>query len=294
MNTLRNRVVLAVAALAAVFVMVFAVAAQGGTFGLSEEDFAAWTQANAMSAMSAGNLGYDFVTTANVTADGQAVTMDLSGSGFIAADGFTMSVTGTVNDGTQDIPAQLEVIVVGDVFYFNLGNLGWVEVTEEALEATAEEGVVPGLSGDLLDDPTSALPPELTDAFMGLASLDFTQYVSMARAGDVYTINLLLEQLLADPAVQEALAANPDTAGVAAMAPMFLAGSQFSATQTVGASGMVETTSLDIVFGGADMGFDVDFNFTVNLDYAATTTIAAPEGAITLEAFIDSMMGGGM
>ncbi len=293
MKTLRNRVVLAAVALAAVFALVFGVAAQDGTFGLSEDDFAAWTQANTMSSMSASELGYDFTTTANINADGDTVNIDLTGTGFITADGFTMNVTGSLTDGVEDIPAQLDVIVAGDVVYFNVG-MGWVEVTEESLESTADAGVVPGLSGDLLEDPTSALPPEFMDAAMGLASVDFTQYVNIAREGDAFTISLLLEQLLADPAVQEALAANPDTAQVAMMAPMILAGSNFSATQTVGESGMVDSTSVDVVLGSADLGFDVDFNFTVNLDYDATTAIEAPADAVPLEEFINGLMGGGM
>ena len=291
MKTLRNRVLMAVVALAAVFALAFGVAAQEGTFGLSEEDFAAWTQANGMSTMSAGNLGYDFTTTALINADGDTINMDLTGSGFITADGFTMNVTGNLTDGVEDIPAQLDVIVAGDVVYFNVG-MGWIEGTEEALESTADAGIVPGVSSDLLDDPTSALPPEFMDAAMGLAAVDFTQYVNIARAGDAYTVSLLLEQLLADPAVQEALTSNPDTAQVAMMAPMVLGGSNFSATQTVGASGMVESTSLDITVGSADLGFDVDFNFTVNLDYEATTTIEAPADAVPLEDFISGLMGG--
>jgi hypothetical protein len=87
--------------------------------------------------------------------------------------------------------------------------------------------------------------------------------------------------------------ADPDTAQVAMMAPMVLEGSEFSVAQTLGASGMVENTDLNIIAGSDMLGFDVDFNFNINLDYSASETIEAPADAQSFDEFFGMLMGGG-
>jgi len=290
MINLRNRFVLVAVALVSLVALVIGVGAQDMTFGLGQEDFDAWSNANLMSAMSATQLGYEFTTDTAVLAEGDAFDVNLVGSGFIGAEGFTMSVTGSLSDGTEEIPAQLDVIVVEDAFYFDVG-MGWVEATLEDVEETS---AMAGVDSEILADPEGAITDAVGEEALGaLAGVDFTQYVAMSRDGQSFRIDLLVADLLSDPAVQEALAADPDTAQFAMMAPMVLEGSEFSVIQTLGDSGMVENTDLNIIAGSEEMGFDVDFNFNVSLDYGASETIEAPADAQPFEEFMNMMLGGG-
>jgi hypothetical protein len=195
MLNLRNRFVLVAVAVVSMVALVIGVGAQDMTFGLGQEDFDAWSNANLMSAMSATQLGYDFTTDATILVEGDEVDIILDGSGFIGMDGFTMSVTGSLSDGVEEIPAQLDVIVAGDALYFDVG-MGWVEATLEDVEETsAMAGVDPGLFAD----PEAAISEVVDPAALGsLATLDFTQFVAMSRDGDTFLIELLLADLLAD------------------------------------------------------------------------------------------------
>jgi hypothetical protein len=287
MFNLRNRLMAAVIAVIAVFALVFGVAAQDGMFGLSQEDFDAWSQANGISAMSTSSLGYDFTTTAQLVIEGDTVDMNLTGNGYIGEAGFTMNVSGTLSNGDEEIPAQLDIIVLEESFYFNIGS-GWVAATPEDLEGASD---LVGVPSETLTDPTSALPMETLG---GLMAVDPTQYIVMSRDGQTFRIDLLLEDLLADPAVQEALMADPDTASVAMMAPMFLSGSEIFVTQTVGDSGMVDSANVVIAAGSAEMGFNVNFDFGINLDYASMQEITAPAETISFEEFLGQFGLGGM
>ena len=284
MINLRNRLVVMMVAILTIFVLSFGVAAQDADFGLSADDQAVFTDALFESFLAAGDLNYAFATNAEVNVEGDILVMNLTGDGLITPDGFTMDVTGDLVADGETIPAQLSIVAIGDSFYFNVG-MGWVEATASDLEDTA---ALAGLPSETITDPTSALPMEELGP---LAEVNPADYIQISRDGDTFTTVLLLEALLQDEKVQEVLASDPDLAEVGMIGPMALSGSNFSITQTLNDNGLVGTTVLDIVAGSAELGFDLDMDFAVDLSYGADGTIEAPADAQPFEEFLNTLFG---
>ncbi len=186
----------------------FSAFAQESTFGLSEEDFALWSQANAESAAET-RFGFDFALTFDGEMDGQPGSLAANASGALDTEAGAMQLTFDVTSdallgSVQDLSGEL--IILDGNFYVNVTDpttgepTGWLGDSLENLSGTASAGA--GLPGGL--DPTTspdALQPML-DALMGAgAAVDPGAFISMSSAADggntVFTLNLSLSDFLA-------------------------------------------------------------------------------------------------
>ncbi|MBE2269591.1 MAG: hypothetical protein IAE80_15250 [Anaerolinea sp.] len=174
--------------LAFVLALVPAAFAQDGTFGLSDEDFALLTDANANSS-AAETLAYNFNLALNVTGIEDAeVSADISGTGVLGLSGspvFSMVTTGSATSNGDTTPTELEVRLVGDMIYWNVGE-GWQgSAVEDAMSGAM------GSAGNLPINPADLMSGDMGDmgdmgGMMGdLATLDLSSYVGLERLDDM-------------------------------------------------------------------------------------------------------------
>lgn len=303
----RNRIVILVAAL---MLMVGAVPALAqDTFGLSGDDFALWTQANAMSAAET-NFGYTFEMPILLD-DGMApIEAMVYGEGVIGFDVFTMNLQAEV--GADSLP--LSVIFVDNMLYIDLtaAGLGWVSAGEADMAMLSDLGGAQ-LGFDpaaLAADPTAALPEEaMNDLFAGMGTFDINSVFSVTRQADaegdaVFYADVDLAALAASDLFTTAFAAgmasSDDTityedakaqaAGMMMLAGPILENSELSYTQYI-ADGMVNAGSLVLFVDAQEMaGVVVDLSFNIGLEYGVdTSSVAAPEGAMPLADLLAGM-----
>jgi hypothetical protein len=192
--------------------------AQDETFGLSEADFALFTEANAASA-EFDTLSYDFEL--NVTATGMGaddVNIALTGSGVLGEqDGaplFSLDVSGDIGSGSDTMTVDFEARMVDNMIYFNLGDgSGWQGGELSALMNSMGSmfgGMVPGMPMDpsQMTDPdamTDAMGemmamPGMMEAMMAMSTLDAGEYVNITRTdGDgsaTFTVDINVADLL--------------------------------------------------------------------------------------------------
>lgn len=171
--------------LLALLVAVVPAFAQDGTFGLSPEDYALFSAANANSA-AAQSLAYDFTMELTVAGiEDSDISATINGTGELSTTDmmFSMTTTGSVNANGDELPTNIEVRVIGDMVYFNLGE-GWQGSALEDLASTAGGAAgLPVSPEDLMSGDLSGMGD--MGASMGdLASFDGTKYVSMERLDD--------------------------------------------------------------------------------------------------------------
>ncbi len=191
------------ALLIAVLVMMgaFSAMAQEPTFGLSEEDFALWSQANAQSAAET-RFGFDFSASLEGEIDGEPGSLSVSASGGLdtAAPAAQMTFDFTSAGGdSEPMNVNGELIVLDGNFYINVTDpatgepTGWMG---DSLESLSSSGMaVAGVpSTDALPDMTGALAESLTGA---LAEIDPSTFIAFTRDGNVFTINVSLADFAA-------------------------------------------------------------------------------------------------
>ncbi|MBW4439523.1 MAG: hypothetical protein KME04_20465 [Pleurocapsa minor GSE-CHR-MK-17-07R] len=309
---------------AAALVLALPAAAQENTFGLSEADWALFTAAQGSAPES---FSYEFASMLSLESPGAPpVAWDLTGSGLVLSDGFSMDVSGTLTTDTGDLPAALNVRVTDGGLYFSLDGTQWIGGTQEEITEMAS-----GLAGSMLPvDPNALMndpdamneamgelmaQPGMMEAFMGISTLDPNAYVSIVRNADdagfaYFTTVLDLGGLISSPALTPLLVqAVSGTTGMDAstmtpeqieqMGPMLagmFAGSNVMVEQWVDAStGALARTQLNVFFNanqGDQQLATVGLTFDIRLADAAGATIEAPAEFQPLSAAMGMLMGG--
>jgi len=217
--------------------------AQEETFGLSSEDYALFTSANGQS-MTFNSIGFDYVLDINVTGvPDTEVAMKINGTGAVDTGAGTaqFTITGNANTGSGDSPVNIEIRVVGDNIYINMGDgSGWVGMPlEDAMSSFSS-----GLGGALPIDPAalaSGDDPAAMQAMSGVmeafSSINAADYIAISRGADEtimdlnsarFTINLDIAKFLSSEAFTQLMTTAGSMAGeeatggmdMAQMAPM--------------------------------------------------------------------------
>ena len=315
MSTLRK---LSLCTLVALFLLVVPTIFAQETFGLSEGDYALFTTANATS-IDAESLGFDFTATFALTGVGADVSANLSGSGVIGgtedAPLFDLVVTGEVVADGETTPADLQLRLIADTIYINLGGTGWQGGLVEDMMSQFSSGFASGLGGALPVDPESLASGDLSglagmegmgEAMAALASIDPAEFVSISNLGDDgglthFQVNFAVADFLGSPAMSSMLAASMMGSGMpagvempaeqleqmGAMMAMMFSGATFTFDQWIDeATSLVNRAMLDINFPIPDMSgtgtgsASVLLNFDISLSgFGEPVTVEAPEGA---------------
>ncbi len=200
------------ALLIAVLVMMgaFSALAQEPTFGLSEEDFALWSQANADSAAET-RFGFDFSASLEGEINGEPGSLSVNASGGLdtAAPAAQMTFDFSSTGGNAEpMSSSGELIVLDGNFYVNVTDpatgepSGWMGDSLESLGSAAGSATVFGVPGGdalLEDDATGALAQSLMTA---LAEIDPSTFIAFTRSDDasgnaVFTIDVSLSDFAA-------------------------------------------------------------------------------------------------
>ncbi|MDZ4771486.1 MAG: hypothetical protein SGJ24_20360 [Chloroflexota bacterium] len=294
--------------LAALLVIAPAAFAQDTTLGLSDADFAAWSAANENSA-AFETLSLNFTSTLNVAGLGESpITWDLTGATQIGVEGtFGLLVTGEFNDGTQTLPVNFEVRLVGDMLYINADGSEWMGgKTEDALGSFAEgAGIDPAAlaSGDL-SGIMGAGGADAMGAMAGLSSLNPSDFVAVTRDGSTFRTEVSISDLLQSPAIAGILGGamgggaemtEAETQQMGMMMSMMFAEAALSYTQTIDSeTNRVEGGLLEInlplsalgMGEGAAVALTLDMN---TLTYNEALSVEAP--AEFTEMTAEAMMG---
>lgn len=285
------------------------------TFGLTAEDFALWTGANAASSAQS-ELTFEFTTDITIDDGMDAVTANVTGNGIIGLDAGALYMDIAVPDA-GNIP--LALLFVNDTVYLDLtaAGAGWISITESDLEALNNlDPAAAGLPFDpqeFLNDPTSALPEEaMNDIFAGLGTFDPTTLISISREADTegyptFYASFDMAALAATDIFKSAVAAGIaqdgsvsyedaklQADGVVAMLAPFFDNSEVSLTQYIEpASNLVEEAFVVLYFGGegAPATIDLGVSVIINSYTADTSGIVAPEGATPLSTLLTAFAG---
>lgn len=308
------RLIAVVLVLSLLAVLVPAGMAQDDTFGLSDADFALWSDANAQSG-ERNHLAYNFILDFNLDAAPNSVAFSLNGEGVISQeDQFSLTVTGDVPAGDNGAlqPVNLELRVVDGMIYVNQGE-GWQggPVDEVLGELGEAFGGMTGLDPDALgegDMSEMMAMPGVMEGMMALSELDINDYIAMERLPDVggqalFHTEILLVDLLTSDAFSRLIggAVAGQMGGGAEMtdeqlqqmgamvgmmfADLSLTFDQYISTET----NLVERGVLvfDLPLSGAMMGgedININLTFDISLDYPESVSVVAPENFEVFEA----------
>lgn len=282
--------------------------AQDMTFGLSQEDFAALTTANAMSA-SATSATYNFTLALDVNADGEAVALDLTGEGVygMGEDGqplFSLKLGGNMNSEGTDSPVDLEIRLTEGNVYFNSSTITggmWQGMSQEDFGAQLET-MTAGLPVSPEAIAESSENPELAnEVFAQLATLNPEDYIAITNDGGHFTVDadvaglMSSEQMQAIIVTAAASSAEGEAMGEAELAAMSaIMGSLFQDSvvrfeQYVGADSMIERSvaTIDLNIDPAMMGETGD---PVVLNLVFDISLSGYNQPVTVEAPADATM----
>lgn len=273
-------VVLVVTLLAA---LVPAGMAQDSTFGLSGEDFALWSDANAQSGAS-DNLAYSFSLDLNVDADPDSIAVSMTGSGVISQDGlFSLNVAGDIPAGQDGAlqPFTFELRVVDNMLYVNLGD-GWQGGTvDEVMSGVGQmAGSMTGVDleslaeGDMSD---MMAMPGMMEGLSALSELDINDYITIDRLDNAdgqahFSTEILLADLLSSDALSGLL-------GAAVAGQMGGSSTEMTDQQIQQMGAMV-----GMMFADLSLTFD---------QYISTETNLVERGVLTFDLPLPGMMTGG-
>jgi hypothetical protein len=285
--------------------------AQDMTFGLSQEDFAALTTANAMSA-SATSATYNFTLALDVAGDGENVALDLTGDGVygVGEDGqplFSLKLAGTMNSEGADTPVDLEIrLTEGNVYFNSTAITGgmWQGMTQEEFGAQLET-MTASLPVNPEDIAASTENPELTnEVFAQLATLNPEDYVAITNDAGHFTVDADIASLMSSEQMQAIIAAaaassedgasmsEAELAATGAILSTLFEESVVRFEQYVGADNMIERSvaTIDLNIDPAMMGQTGDpvvlnLVFDINLSgYNQPVTVEAPADAMMMPA----------
>ncbi|MFN8449750.1 MAG: hypothetical protein U0521_14470 [Anaerolineae bacterium] len=275
------------------------------TLGASAEDFAAWTSANEAT-FSASTLSFDFTLTLGITgvdSEGGDMTANLTGSGAVINDesnpGVLLDVTGTAAQGSDSTPVNVGLRVVDGNIYLSEDGKSW-QYSSLADFSSQLGGLLSGsgvpvdpstLSGDLSSMESMG---GMSDMMAGFENMQPSDFLTLTRDGDAYTLDLDISKLLASPALAPMLAGamgggsstqmtDAQQKQMAQMMAAMFSTATFQLTQKVDSSSeMVTSTALDISIP-LDIvapGAGITVNFALNLSgFGDPVEIVAPEGA---------------
>jgi hypothetical protein len=261
------------------------------TFGLSDADYAFWTNAVETSA-AFNSLSYDYTFNLRVEGLGESgpLVVEAAGGGQLGdMDGkavFSMTAVGEVSSD-QTLPFNMEVRTIDNMLYQSFGS-GWFGGTLEELFGSLF-GLL-GMGDALPIDPESLLEggdlggmedllavPGLTDAVAALSTLQASDFITISRRADMgdqahFVIDISIADLLSSDAVAPLLAA--------------------SLAQGMGedASSMTEQEmrQMGALIGALFMGLELTYEQFIN-----TSTNLVERGVLTLNFPISSMLTGG-
>ncbi len=308
-------------ALLVVLVAAFAPAAfaQDMTYGLSQEDFAAFTAALANSS-SQSEFSFTYSgSMVTVTGEGDS-NVTYAGEGALSGGDFQLTMSGDVTDPTSGAqPYSTELRFADETLYIDFGGM-WISASEADVTALGEQ-FGPMLGGGMgstdMTDPSALMTqPGMMEAMTALQDLDPESFTSIARSDDaglsVYTTTVDLGTLLANEGIQQlfvmgaqqgAAAAGGEglTAEQLAQLPALFANSSVTIAHRVNPStNLVEGFSLAVSLpidlsemGTASDPLDVSITLDVAIGgYGTATEITAPEAATPVSEFLGMMMGG--
>ena len=283
-------------------------AAQDGMFGLSADDFALFTSQDFSDFET---IGFDFsVAFAASGMPSDNASVSLSGSGLFGEDDSgmpvgTLTVSGAANDGSDETPINVELVIVDGFIYFNMGDgSGWIgQPLDEAMETFSSMAPLPVNPMDLASGDMSE-NPEAMAAFgemMGaMSDMDPGQFINIARLDDMsgqahFQVNLDLATFFSSDAFTQLLGAAGTMSGeesMGEMAPMVammlqdtsLTFDEFISLETNRVGQAVLDFAMSInpaMMGDAEADpINVSFNFDIsNLQYDVPVNVTAPEGA---------------
>ncbi|MDZ4764853.1 MAG: hypothetical protein SGI73_09900 [Chloroflexota bacterium] len=287
--------------------------AQDQTFGLSDSDFALFTDANATSS-AFDTLSYSF--TLDLTASGLAesdVNVTLIGSGVLGEqDGdtlFSLDVSGDIGDGTQTMTVDFEARIVDGMIYVNLGDdSGWQGGSLE--EIVGQVGsMMGGMTGidpsTMLEGDSSAMTdmmaqPGVMEAVMGISAMDPADFIAISSANadglTQFTIDLNIADLLSAPEMgailgmamagqtgdDSATMSDAQMQQMGAMMGMLFSDLVLKFDQYVNSSSLVERSVMTLDFpvpamltGGTEANLNMVFDIGLS-NYNEPITVEAP------------------
>lgn len=314
MKTMRWLVLLCLLAVA--IVALPAAAQDSNPYGMSDSD---WALFEAAQNPGEGQLAYEYASTLAVSADGSTIGWDVTGSGLVGPNGFSMDNAGTVGmGGDSTSPAPLSLRVVGDSLFLSADGTQWFGGTmDELLQVfgSLAGGMVPGLdsaaSGAASGDLSGLMAqPGAMEAMMALGSLDPTTLVSISRLDDQeglahFQTYIDIGAALQEPSIQQALG-SAATGGEAMSAADLeilvngLAGSYVQIDQFVDAEMQAVNTTLITIqinlpptSAGGQPG-SINLTLDVSLSDAAGQSVEAPAQYTSFAEAVSGIMSGMM
>jgi hypothetical protein len=259
--------------------------AQDETFGLSDADYALFSEANNASA-SFDTLSYDFTLDMTVAGMGPSdLTIALIGSGVLGEqDGdmlFSLDVSGDIGDGANTQTVDFEVRLVGGMIYVNLGDgNGWSGGTVEEIlgQVGGMAGVDPSalLSGDASVMGDMMAMPGMMDSMSGLSNLNAADYIGISRADAdglaEFTIAINIADLLTAPE----------------LAPLL--GGAIAGQMGADASTMTEADMQQMSMMMGMLFSDLSLTYAQSIN---TSTSLVERGVLTLDFPLSAMLTGG-
>ncbi|MCL4249402.1 MAG: hypothetical protein KJ065_14750 [Anaerolineae bacterium] len=328
MRMFRFAVVLMVLALIAAIVP--ATLAQDTSLGLSEGD-ATLLETAITNSSQYSQLSFDYTGDFNITGipDSSDVSVSFTGSGAVngEAEAFELTISGQATAEGQTSPFELELRVIGDMFYINLGPAfgGWLGGNvNEMMDLSSAMG------GDLLPvDPSTLQDPEAMNEAMGqlmempgmmegltaLSTLDPADFISQSRADAAglaeFSTTLSFGDLMATSEMQQFMtamaqaAASQDSSSMEgfdpAMLPMIaqlLSDSTLTvvqkvdpATELIAGAGLNLAMNLDPAVIG-ETGTPIVVGLTTDIDisgYGEAVDIVAPESYQDIAEMMNAM-----
>jgi hypothetical protein len=315
MKTMRWLVLLCLLAVAVIALP--AAAQDSNPYGMSDSD---WALFEAAQNPGEGQLAYAYTSTLAISADGSEIGWDVTGSGLVGPNGFSMDNTGTVSMGAGSTsPAPLNMRVVGDSLFLGVEGMGWYGGTlDELLQifGSLAGGMAPGLDGAAEGAASGDLSglmaqPGAMEAMMAIGTMDPTTFVTISRLEDNeglahFQTYVDIGALLQDQSVQQALgsatSANGAEMSAADMEMLVsgLAGSYLQIDQYVDAE-MQAVNNTDITIqinlppttAGGKPG-SISLTLGVSLSDAAGQSVEAPAEYTSFAEAISGIMGGMM
>ncbi len=300
--------------LLAIVAVVFPVAAQDETFGLSAND---WTLFQ--SSQVPENFAYDFTTQLGLDISNvDNMGWDFSGSGLVGSSSFSTAINGTLTSSGEDSPIAVQVRAVDGSLYLSPDGVEWwggteAEITEMLTSfGSMMGGSLPVNPMDIASGDMSGLmsQPGVMEAIMGLSSIDPATFTTITRLADVngnahFQTTLDISALISSPALAPLIGTAAMGSGAqmtaeqsaqlsAAMAGMF-SGSTITVDQYIDpATGEIQQITLTIAFAmnaGPDTAA-IDLSFDILLSDADGATVEAPATFQSLNEGMNALTGG--
>lgn len=175
---------------------VLPIRAQQNTFGLSDDDFALWSEANANSARS-DQFSLTFELTGSASDGVMAFEFDMTGSAAFdtEAGALQVIVDGDVTSGRARLPVEFETRIVDDNFYLRAldpdtgVDTGWIGESMDAVGDLFAQAFLTGFNsqGGSLD------ADGLADVLASFGAVDVTEFIGVERLDDDTTGQALFE-----------------------------------------------------------------------------------------------------